>query len=236
MSVAIPLTERLSAWYARESSTAGYDLLMRLPALAYFGLVAWAKVVAITQAVANAGALDPLAQAVTLAAQLATLLVLAIFAALTLVRSKPKARSRGLAPRLAALLSVGLLFGLAFLPRSQPSLFWEATSCLLIASAGVLTSYVVMVLGRSFSTMPEARRLITQGPYRRVRHPLYLAEQIAVFAILLQYRTPAALALVLAQTLLQLQRMRYEEQVLAEAFPAYRDYASRTARLIPGVY
>jgi protein-S-isoprenylcysteine O-methyltransferase Ste14 len=34
----------------------------------------------------------------------------------------------------------------------------------------------------------------------------------------------------------QVQRMRYEEGVLAQSFPDYAAYAARTPRLIPGIY
>ena len=43
-------------------------------------------------------------------------------------------------------------------------------------------------------------------------------------------------ALVVAQTVLQLVRIRYEERVLRETFPEYEEYAKRTAQLIPGIY
>jgi len=34
----------------------------------------------------------------------------------------------------------------------------------------------------------------------------------------------------------QFPRMDYEEQVLSKAFPEYRAYSARTARLLPGIY
>jgi len=46
--------------------------------------------------------------------------------------------------------------------------------------------YAVLHLGKSFSIMPQARRLVIGGPYRFVRHPLYFAEELAVIGVLIQ--------------------------------------------------
>ena len=53
---------------------------------------------------------------------------------------------------------------------------------------------------------------------------------------MLQYRQPWALLIVLAALALQILRMNYEEQVLSHAFPEYETYATRSWRLIPGVF
>ena len=105
-----------------------------------------------------------------------------------------------------------------------------------VATMLFLAAVALMQLGRSLSIMPEARRLVTEGLYARIRHPLYLGEAIATIGVLLLYRIPAAFALVAIQFCLQLWRMREEEKVLAAAFPEYAEYRQRTARLIPGIY
>jgi protein-S-isoprenylcysteine O-methyltransferase Ste14 len=84
--------------------------------------------------------------------------------------------------------------------------------------------------------MAEARRLVTGGPYALVRHPLYLAEEIAVIGLFLQYASPWSALLVVAHFAFQLQRMRNEEQILRDTFAEYATYARSTQRLIPGVY
>ena len=84
--------------------------------------------------------------------------------------------------------------------------------------------------------MAEARELVTGGPYARVRHPLYVGEGVAIIGATLQFISPLALALLALQICCQLYRMRCEEAVLEGAFPAYAEYRSRTARLLPGVY
>ena len=88
-------------------------------------------------------------------------------------------------------------------------------------------------LGRAFSIMPEARRLVTHGPYRLIRHPLYLCEEIAVIGIFIQVVSPLAAALLILHAGFQFQRMLNEEKVLSATFPDYEDYARQTPRLIP---
>jgi protein-S-isoprenylcysteine O-methyltransferase Ste14 len=91
-------------------------------------------------------------------------------------------------------------------------------------------------LGLSFSLIPQARKLVTSGPYAIVRHPLYLVEEAAVAGILLQYAWLAALPFLILHATVQIRRMQLEEKVLQKAFPDYAAYALKTSRLIPGVW
>jgi protein-S-isoprenylcysteine O-methyltransferase Ste14 len=84
--------------------------------------------------------------------------------------------------------------------------------------------------------MAEARRLVTSGPYRLVRHPLYLAEELAVVGIFMQSLSLWTALILAVQIAFQLRRMHNEEAILAESFPEYAAYRQRTARLLPGIY
>jgi protein-S-isoprenylcysteine O-methyltransferase Ste14 len=77
---------------------------------------------------------------------------------------------------------------------------------------------------------------VTDGPYALVRHPLYLAEQIAITGAFIQFASLSAALLVVVQLAFQLQRMRNEEAVLARSFPDYAAYARRTPRLVPDIW
>lgn len=89
-------------------------------------------------------------------------------------------------------------------------------------------------LRRSFSIVPEARRLVTGGPYSFSRHPVYLGEIITAVGInLATAGWPSALA-VLYFVVCELLRMSWEEGVLARAFPNdYPAYAKRVPRYAP---
>jgi protein-S-isoprenylcysteine O-methyltransferase Ste14 len=160
-----------------------------------------------------------------------------VFAAwLALIRIRPVGKAQGLQPRLSALGGSFLLLSVVLFPRHDLSIGLNLLSAGLILLGHVLAVYALAWLGRSFSVMAEARRLITDGPYALARHPLYVAEEIAVIGLFLQYASLWAGLLVVAHLAFQLQRVRNEEQVLRETFPEYAAYAARTRRLIPGVY
>jgi protein-S-isoprenylcysteine O-methyltransferase Ste14 len=92
-----------------------------------------------------------------------------------------------------------------------------------------------LALGRCFGVLPEARGLVTHGPYRLVRHPLYLGEFGAMGGLLLA--SPSARNLVVGGVFAgaQFTRMRLEERALTREFSAYAAYAERTPRIVPSL-
>lgn len=152
------------------------------------------------------------------------------------VRVRPIMKSKNVGQRFAGILGVVLPVSLILLPRSDIGI-WTTRVSLSLLLAGSLGSVAVLVwLGRSFSITPQARRLVTSGPYKYVRHPLYAAELLTVFGFQMQFLQPWAFLLFLGTLSVQILRMRFEEAILAEAFPTYTDYARRKARLIPILY
>ena len=104
----------------------------------------------------------------------------------------------------------------------------------VITVAGVAWLLVsVLALGRCFGILPEARGLVTRGPYQLVRHPVYLGELVAVAGLVLA--APSTWNVVCFAVLYAAQwtRMGFEERALEREFPEYADYAARTRRLIP---
>jgi protein-S-isoprenylcysteine O-methyltransferase Ste14 len=84
--------------------------------------------------------------------------------------------------------------------------------------------------------MAETRQLVTSGPYRFVRHPLYLTEEIATIGVFMQFASAWTALIFAVQIAFQLRRMHNEELVLSARFPEYVAYRQHTARLIPGIY
>jgi protein-S-isoprenylcysteine O-methyltransferase Ste14 len=101
----------------------------------------------------------------------------------------------------------------------------------LLAGAWILVATVA--LGRCFGVLPEARGLVTHGPYRLVRHPLYLGEFSLCAGLVIASPSTRNLALAVLFAGSQAVRMAMEERELTAQFPEYREYARRTRRLIP---
>ncbi|HVD01971.1 MAG TPA: isoprenylcysteine carboxylmethyltransferase family protein [Candidatus Dormibacteraeota bacterium] len=89
-------------------------------------------------------------------------------------------------------------------------------------------------LRRSFSILPEARRLVTGGPFGLCRNPLYLGEGVATIGVVLPGFSPWHLLLLAVFVSSQLLRIRWEQRVLLDAFgDEYRSYLGRVPMLIP---
>jgi protein-S-isoprenylcysteine O-methyltransferase Ste14 len=160
-----------------------------------------------------------------------------MIACLYVLRLRPVSAFAGTFPCAAAILGGFLLSGLLLLgPRKDLPLAAEIAAGVLVVAGNIFAVLILLRLGRSFSILPEGRKLVTKGPYKVVRHPLYLAEAVATVGVLINFLSVWALVLVALQIALQLVRIHYEERVLRENFPEYAGYAQRTARLIPGVY
>jgi protein-S-isoprenylcysteine O-methyltransferase Ste14 len=96
-------------------------------------------------------------------------------------------------------------------------------------------------LGANWSITLEVRekhRLVTQGLYRRVRHPMYLALLLySAGQALVLPNYVAGLSYGVAMALLVALRVGPEERMMLEEFgKAYEDHMARTKRLVPGVW
>jgi protein-S-isoprenylcysteine O-methyltransferase Ste14 len=92
--------------------------------------------------------------------------------------------------------------------------------------------WAVWHLRFAFATEPAARRLITTGPYRFARHPIYSGACLAYLGLLMTHPT-VAIALVLAGWVVCIRlRMHFEEAILTSAFPEYADYRRRVGALM----
>jgi protein-S-isoprenylcysteine O-methyltransferase Ste14 len=169
----------------------------------------------------------------SIAALLSKALFLALVVATTVTRLRPLRKATGLEPRLSALLGTFIVTSLVLLPHAEPPPIVLGISSALIAGGMSASFMVLRWLGKSFSIMPEARQLVTQGPYALVRHPLYVCEEIAVIGVYIQVASYTALFIVVIHALFQIRRMINEEKVLKATFAQYESYAAQTPRLVP---
>jgi len=132
-------------------------------------------------------------------------------------------------------LMIGGLFGLIF----TNSLF--SFNPLIIpvqAAAVVLMVWARITLGhRSFhaAATPTKGALITNGPYRYIRHPIYAAVCLFTCAGALAHHSLGALLVILV-LIGAMARMFAEEQLLRARYPEYKAYAATTKRMVPFVF
>ncbi len=118
----------------------------------------------------------------------------------------------------------------------SPALAWAGVPVMVAALWLFRRSHAD--LGRNWSVslkMREGHKLVTEGVYRHVRHPMYSSFLLLGLAQLMLIPNWLAGGAGLAGTaMLLLVRMRREETMMAERFgDAYRDYCARTPRIIP---
>ena len=104
-----------------------------------------------------------------------------------------------------------------------------------IAGLAVLFPAIILLtvsrfqLGNSFSVSPQAKKLITQGIYSRIRNPIYVFGTFVVVGLFLFLERPLLLLLIVPVVILQITRARAESRVLEEHFgDEYRRYKAST--------
>ena len=151
-------------------------------------------------------------------------------------RGPAVATSGSLSAHAAAIAGTWLPFAFPLPPGAPSGPGREALADVLLICGLAWAVWSLRYLDRNISMLAQARDIVSRGPYRWVRHPLYLGELVAALGIAIAVNSYLALALWVALCGLQAYRAVREEQVLLQALPAYRAYRSRTAALLPGVF
>jgi protein-S-isoprenylcysteine O-methyltransferase Ste14 len=159
--------------------------------------------------------------------ELGQVMAVTVFAALFLLR-RPAQRSGTTWETLLALAGT-------FLPvaaRPAPgNLYWLGEIVQVVGLTGMVAAAIS--LGRSFGIAPADRGLRTTGLYAWVRHPLYAMEIAYFVGFLVANPSWRNLAILIADTTVQLLRALREERILKD----YASYAGRVRwRLLPLVW
>jgi len=113
---------------------------------------------------------------------------------------------------------------------------WPQGALVLVTLAAVLSFASLVALGRRFGIRPALRGLATGGPYRLIRHPMYLAYLVADVGYNLQEWNSGTALLTAAGWVSLLGRIHAEERVLGRD-PGWSAYAASVRyRLLPGVW
>ncbi len=137
---------------------------------------------------------------------------------------------------------------LTLIVLNAPSWFADPLAARQLASWVLLVISVILVmsgsraLGRGRPDNPAAAvlyttSLVTAGPYRYIRHPLYASLLFLAWGALLKSVSPLTLALALFATAALVATAKTEERATARQFgEAYRDYMAHTRLFVPYVF
>lgn len=118
------------------------------------------------------------------------------------------------------------------LTGEHPVRLLQSVCMALLASSYPLVVYTLLVLGGSWSILPEAKKLVTVGPYKWSRHPLYVLYVFWYLMLVGIGQSPIVVVVAAVSIALQVYRARCEECVLAATFGAeYERYRAATGLL-----
>jgi len=143
--------------------------------------------------------------------------------------------------RLKSILLVAIqLAALTLIAFTGP---WLADSIplLLLESAGLGLGVWAIAAMRpgNFNITPDVKpegRFVRRGPYRWIRHPMYLALLLVTLALVLAAPSPWRWLFWLLLLVDLLVKIAFEERLLVARFPEYAAYQETTKRLVPYVY
>jgi len=127
---------------------------------------------------------------------------------------------------------VWLVFQKALLGAGPVTIAIQAIAVLLFISARLTFGW------RSFHTAanPTSGGLVTRGPYRWLRHPIYSAVLYFVWAGIAAHPSLTGILVALLASALLGVRMLGEEHLLREMYPEYTEYARHTARVLTFIF
>jgi len=161
------------------------------------------------------------------------LLVLGI----ALTRSPPEVQDRSLPSSSAVVVAYAYPYAQVVYLRWVPgNPAWPAVGLVLVTLAACLSFASLLNLGRWFGVRPALRGLATRGPYRLVRHPMYLAYVLADIGYnLYEFNFGTALLVITGWASL-FYRIRAEERILSQDAGWSNYVALVRYRLLPGLW
>lgn len=140
-------------------------------------------------------------------------------------------------PTILVILQLGSLI---FLLTTGP-VFSDSVSGILVEMAGIFLGLLAIYTMRpgNFNIRPVVKAngvLITSGPYRIIRHPMYLAQVIAVIPLVVEDFSYLRLAVLFLLITVLTIKIFYEEKRLIKHFKEYSNYIKTSKKVIPFIY
>jgi len=140
------------------------------------------------------------------------------------IRTEPLARSMGIREIVIPLIGAVTPFALLLTPPSScivSNIYSLYAVFYWMTAATFLTLWGIWTLRRSFSITVEVRALVTNGPYRWLRDPIYIGEVLTAAGVLVWRFSPRNLAIFIIFVIIQILRARWEEDKLKKFSPDY---------------
>lgn len=146
--------------------------------------------------------------------------------------------------RITAWLLVAAQFMLIGAVALLPGDHWHVTTAHDVVAVGLILAALLLGLwaarwlGRGLTPLPLPNgrvELVTAGPYRWVRHPMYSAVMLGMGGVALASGSWWSAASWIGLVALLSFKSRWEERHLARAFPGYGEYREQTGRFVPRV-
>jgi protein-S-isoprenylcysteine O-methyltransferase Ste14 len=163
-----------------------------------------------------------------------SLLVYVLMVGAYLIRRERAASDSSWLARCVAVCVTFLPFVMPLWPGRQLPMATDMLASVVLVAGLAGCVWSLRHLWTSFSVIPQARTLVSSGPYRWVRHPLYTTEIIVNLGLAIHYGRPYHWAVFLLIIAGQTYRARREERLLCAHLDGYAEYRTRTAALIPG--
>jgi protein-S-isoprenylcysteine O-methyltransferase Ste14 len=156
---------------------------------------------------------------------------------IALTRPHPKVRDYSIASSIAVGIAYTYPYAQVIYLRWSPGyVAWPAAGLVLVMFAAGLSLVSLVTMGRLFGVRPALRGLVTSGPYRFIRHPIYLSYVFADIGYNLQEWNSVTLLMVLVGWASLVYRIHAEERVISQhpEWPAY--VVLVRYRLFPGLW
>jgi protein-S-isoprenylcysteine O-methyltransferase Ste14 len=154
-----------------------------------------------------------------------------------LTRPSPIVRDYSIASSTAVIIAYAYPYAQVICLRWSPGYAaWPGGGLALVIFAAGLSLVTLLTLGRLFGVRPAVRGLATSGPYRFVRHPMYLSYVLADIGYNLEEWNFVTLLLVLVGWAALVYRIYAEERVLSQ-HSGWQSYAASVrSHLFPGLW
>jgi protein-S-isoprenylcysteine O-methyltransferase Ste14 len=134
------------------------------------------------------------------------------------------------------LVALGGTFTVLLVRPATAAVAPESVGVALQLAGTLFEGYGKVYLGRSFGIVAADRGIVVGGPYRIVRHPIYLGYLVTHVGFLLANWSSRNIAIYIVEYFFQVARILSEERLLKDD-DGYRVYCERVRyRLIPGVF